>query len=95
MNCNVQDAFSTQASVVHAATSGTNPCHLDEMYEQVIWPYWAKDPPKNRMVNTPYKPVQDPSTFVGKTSFIFKVESQCAPHLSLTWHYAVFECIFS
>lgn len=60
------------------------------MYEEVIWPYWALDPPSNRIVGGQYKPAKHPTTYLKEKSLLFKVQlffvhqPECS-HAHIAW----------
>ena len=74
-----QSAWSANVLVVHSACTCTNPAKYGELYQPVIHPYWSNDPPKHRLVNKPYKRIDDPKAFMPENTLLFKV---IAPHLS-------------
>jgi hypothetical protein len=44
-----------------------------DLYEPIIYPFWANNPPKTRLVSAPYKTIDDPTAFPPEKSLMFKV----------------------
>lgn len=80
----VQSAWSKKVLVTHSASSCTNPVNYLEVYEPTIYPFWANNPPKLRLVSAPYKTINDPSIFLPYNSLMFKVRNlrrlPCSSH---------------
>jgi alcohol-forming fatty acyl-CoA reductase len=58
--------------ITHCASSVSNGERYGTLFNGVIFPYWAANPPKKRFTSGPYKPVDHWTAFLPATMFAFK-----------------------